>query len=227
MKGWLETRWRLLYGLAIPLITLLLPRVTAGADSVKDASTFMVVLAFFGVFNAAYLGGAGIRTQSPFAAMKGLHGSTYYTLSLPVSRMRVISVRVALGLLEFAAVVAAAYIGFWLLLPAARGNSTLFDLFELIVTAVACSACFYFASVLLATFLDDPWQPFGGVFLAIVVWLGASRLSIGPRFNVFGFAGAASPLITHTIPWPAIAISFICCAVLFVVALRIADRREY
>jgi hypothetical protein len=228
MKAWLETRWRLLYGLALPLTTLALPHIMGGgAGSFKEMPILMGVIASFGIFNAAYLGSAGIKTQSPFAAMKGLHGSTYYTLSLPVSRLRLMSVRAGVGLSEFAVVNTVAYAAIWLLFPVARGSSTPFELFELIGAAIACSACFYFISVLLATCLDDPWQTFGGAFVAMVVWLAASRASLSPRFNVFGFAGEASPLITHSLPWPAMAISLISSAGLFFVALKIAERREY
>jgi hypothetical protein len=236
MKAWLETRWRLLYALVLPLTAVALPRMAGNgsAASEQGARTFIGVIAFFGIFNAAYLAGAGIKTQPPFAAMKGLEGSMYYTLSLPVSRLRLIVIRAGVGLLEFAGANAVAYSVYWLVFPLARGNSTVFDLLELIIAAVACTACFYFASVLLATFLDDPWQTFGGMFLAIVVWFAPhlfhsiiSRISPPPQFNVFGFAGDASPLITHTFPWPAMAISMTASAVLFLAALKIADRREY
>jgi hypothetical protein len=227
-KAWLETRWRLLYGLVLPLITLALPYIAGGgANSVKEIQIFMGVMASFGIFSAAYLGSSGIKTQSPFAAMKGLHGSTHYTLSLPVSRFRLMRVRTEVGLSELAVVNTVAYTAVWLLFPLARGSSTPFDLFELIIAAIACTACFYFISVLLATFLDDPWQTFGAAFVAMVVWFIASRVSVPPRFNVFGFVGAASPLMTHSLPWPAMAISLIASVVLFLAALKIAERREY
>ena len=95
MKAWLETRWRLLYTLALPLAALALPHIVGGgvtSQKVGDraAHTFMAVVTFFSLFSAAYLAGAGIKTQSPFAAMKGLEGSMYYTLGLPVSRLKLI-----------------------------------------------------------------------------------------------------------------------------------------
>jgi hypothetical protein len=186
-------------------------------------------MAFFGIFNAAYLAGAGIKTQTPFAAMKGLEGSMYFMLSLPVSRLRLLSVRAGIGLIEFAGVNAVVYSVLWLAFP--HGSATPFDLFKLILAATACSACFYFVSVLLATFLDDPWQMFGGMIAAIVVWFAPLRIAAGsqisPPLNILGFAAQASPLITHTLPWPAMAASVAASAILFVVALKIAERREY
>ena len=65
MKAWLETRWRLLYTLAIPLAAVALPHiigngVTSQKAADKAAHTFMGVMAFFSLFGAAYLAGAGI-----------------------------------------------------------------------------------------------------------------------------------------------------------------------
>lgn len=160
MKAWLETKWRLLYTLAIPLAVLALPHIVGGGvisqkAANNDAHTFMGTMALLSLFSAAYLAGAGIKTQTPFAAMKGLEGSMYYTLGLPVSRLKLILVRVGVGLLEFAGVSAVVYSAFWLF-SSARGSSTPFDLLKLILAAVASMACFYFIAVLLATFLDDP-----------------------------------------------------------------------
>ena len=54
-------------------------------------------------------------TQATFSLNdKGLHGSMYFTLSLPVSRFRLFATRAGLGMLEAAGVLAA-------LLPAQYG----------------------------------------------------------------------------------------------------------
>jgi hypothetical protein len=45
--------------------------------------------------------------------------------------------------------------------------------------------------------------------------------------NVFGFLGGASPLVTHTLPWPAMGISLCVSLILFLAALRIVESREY
>ena len=229
MKSWLETRWRLLYGLVIPLIALSLPYLMrpAGSRPIADWRPALGVLGFFALFNAAYLAGAGIKTQSPFAAKKGVHGSLYYTLSLPVSRLRLLSVRAAAGFFEFAIASATMYSGFWLLSPAVRSSVTPLDLFANILAATVSLACFYFVSVLLAIFLDDPWQTFGAIFLAMLTWSLVTRFTPPDRYNIFGFAGPASPLISHTLPWPAMTISLVVSAILFLSAWQIAERREY
>ncbi len=61
---------------------------------------------------------------------------------------------------------------------------------------------------------------FGGMFVTIVVWFVTSRISPPPSINLFGFAGAASPLITHTLPWPAMGTFLIVSAILLWAALK-------
>jgi len=65
---------------------MLILRATGGLTSAQDAGRMMETMSFFSIFAAVYLAGAGVRTQSAFQRMQGLHGSTYFTLSLPVSR---------------------------------------------------------------------------------------------------------------------------------------------
>ena len=151
MKAWLETRWRFLYALGLPLAMLVL-RGAVGLASTEDAHRMMVMLSFLSVFAAVYLAGTGIRTQSAFQATQGLHGSTYYTLSLPVTRRRLLAVRAGFGFLETAGINMAVIGSAWTLFPLVRAHSTLLNMLQSIFSAIVCTACFYFASVLLATF---------------------------------------------------------------------------
>jgi hypothetical protein len=53
----------------------------------------------------SYLSLSRVTTQPSLVASKGIHGSTLFTLSLPVSRLRLMSVRAAIGWLEGAGVI--------------------------------------------------------------------------------------------------------------------------
>lgn len=224
MKAWLETRWRLLYSVALPFAALALPYVMGnGVHSAKEAQILMGVMAVFSIFSAIFLAGAGIRTQAPFTAMKGLDGSKYFTLSLPVSRFRLMAVRAGVGLVEFALVNVIVWCGTWILFRRVLGNTTPLDLFELVLAAIACTACFYFLSVLFATFLDDVWQTFGSMLVIIVAWLIGSRISP----DASEFLGINSLLVSHQLTWPAMAISIVLSAILFFAALKIVESREY
>ena len=90
-KGWLEARFRLL--IPFGLLTYVLANFywfppqtpAASAKALADIGHFCVV---FVAMTSIVLAGAGIATQPAFQATKGLHGSMYLTLSLPVSRFR-------------------------------------------------------------------------------------------------------------------------------------------
>ncbi len=225
-KGWLETRWRLLYAAGMPLFMLLL-FTRVGLASPQVASNMMGTMSFFLIFGAVYLAGSGIRTQSAFQGTQGLHGSTYYTLSLPVTRFRLLVVRVGLGLLEITGINVAVLAAAWSLFPLVRARSTPIDLLKLILAAIICTACFYFVSVVLSTFLGEIWQTFGSLLLLGFAWWAVARLSLPSSANVFRFMSDASPLITHTVPWLAMAASLIVSTILFFTALKIVQTREY
>jgi hypothetical protein len=226
MKGWLETRWRFLYALGLPLAALALT-TRGGLSSPAATHTNMGVLSFFLIFAGIYLAGAGIRTQPAFQMAKGLHESTYFTLSLPVSRLRLLAVRSALGLLETAGISAVVIAWAWILFPPLRTNSGVSDLLQSILAAIVCIACIHFFAVLLASFLEDIWCTLGGILAVGLLWWGTSRLSLPPSFDVFAFLTAASPLRTHALPWPAMGISLLLSAVLFLAAYKVVQAREY
>lgn len=226
MKAWLETRWRFVYALGLPLAALAL-WVPGGIGSARGAHTSMFVISFLFIFAAVYLAGAGIRTQSSFQMTKGLHGSTYFTLSLPVSRFRLLAVRVGFGLLEMAGIDAVVIALAWTLFPLVRANSTPLDLLQAIVAAIVCTTCFHLVSVFSATFLGETWQIWASLLVVCSAWWLVTRLALPPSVDVFRFLGDASPLITHHLPWPAMGISLLASAVLFFAALRIVQVREY
>ncbi len=167
-KAWLEMRWRLLSGLGLPLAVVLLmsaPRNLRG----------MAGVVFLLMWAAVYLAGSGIRTQAPFRASRGLHGSTFFTLSLPVSRLRLLAIRWRVGMAATAAVIAIVICTMRFKFPIMRGDSTPADLFKLVVAAIVCTACFHCLSVLLSTFLDDVWQLFASIFAIWVVWRATAK----------------------------------------------------
>ena len=88
MKSWYEVRLRFLAGFVFGAATLFIRWTGGPATSRQDAVAIMVGTSLLWIFYAFYLSGAGVKTQSAFMGMKGLHGSTYFTLSLPVSRFQ-------------------------------------------------------------------------------------------------------------------------------------------
>jgi DNA-binding transcriptional regulator YhcF (GntR family) len=86
----LDTRWRFVLILGVALATLLMGESGDGIQNLEHARALAGLQLFLSIFAAIQLAGAGIRTQSPFRAKAGLHGSTQYTLSMPVSRSRLL-----------------------------------------------------------------------------------------------------------------------------------------
>ena len=122
-----------------------------------------------GAFVPILLAGAGINTQPAFQATKGLHGSTLFTLSLPVSRFRLLAVRASLGWFEMAVALGAWNCGVWFLFPILRAATSGLEVFEYAGTLVVCASGLYSISLLLATFLDDLWQLYGSMLAWSIV----------------------------------------------------------
>lgn len=231
-KGWLETRFRLLFILGVMMFIL---AVQYSSRTTLRTGPRSVVVTVIGSFTAillmmvcAMLAGAGIQTQPSFQATKGTHGSSLFTLSLPVSRLRLLAVRAGIGWLEVVATIATLCAGMWLVwLPVLRPIATAAQMSEYALTLIACGSALYFLSVLLATFLDDQWRTWGTMFAAGALWWISHRAWLPAFIDIVQAIGKNSPLITHNMPWPAMAFSLTLAAAFFFAALKVAQSREY
>ena len=179
----------------------------------------------FAVILYTWLAGAGIDTQPGFRATKGLHGSTLFTLSLPVSRLRLLTVRAGTGWLEMATAILAWCCGLRLTL---RLGLSAVDMLEYVVVLIVCASSLYFLSVLLGTFLDDQWRMYTTAMATGALWMVGTFLRLPASVNIVrAIMGESSPLVAHTMPWMAMVFSVVLAAVFFLVALRIAQLREY
>jgi hypothetical protein len=219
-KGWLETRFRWLFAMGI--VALIFVAAGRGGSSVLLGNAAVVVALF-----SIMLAGAGINTQPALQATKGLHGSTLYTLSLPVSRLRLLAVRAGLGWLELAAGIAILCGGVWIVTPALRANAAPWVMPMQVVTLIACASGLYSITVLLATFLDDFGRMWGSAISFAALWWVQSHTSWPASARVFWALTQGSPLVAHAMPWAAIAFSLGLAATLFCAALKIARTREY
>jgi hypothetical protein len=156
-----------------------------------------------------------------------MHGSTVYTLSLPVSRLRLFAVRAGLGWLLVAAGIAAACCAAWFLLPVLRDASSLGEMFRYAVVLLICASPIYALAALLSTFVDASWRTYILIFILFALWWLPDHTPL-PRFaNLIGAMTNDSPLLAHSLPWPAMLFSTALAAALSFAALRIAQTREY
>jgi hypothetical protein len=226
LKGWLETRFRLL--LAVGLAGFFLGSAYSfgfkapGGVRVFAGNVPLVVAMLSGM-----LAGAGISTQPAVQATKGLHGSMLFTLSLPVSRLRLLSVRAGLGWLEMAGGIVLLCCGMWILFPVLRSTTTPEEMSKHAITLIACASGLHLISVLLSTFLDDLWRMYGSMMVYAGFWWIPYHTPAPAFLNIFRAMGEGSPLIAHTMPWTAMAFSVALACGLFLAALQIARRREY
>jgi hypothetical protein len=176
---------------------------------------------------AVMVSGAGIVTQPAFQATKGLHGSMYFTLSLPVSRLRLFAVRASLGWLEMMGGIALICGGIWALLQRFGESRTPLEMGEYSVVLIVFATAIYAIPVLLSTFLDDQWRVFGSAFcIGGLLWL-SERSFVPTSLNIFRALGPDSPLLTHVMPWTAVAGAIALAAILLFAAVKIVQGREY
>jgi len=223
-KGWLETRFRLVFVLVV--VAFLFITQSYGGSKV-DVRAVIFTAGTSVWLMCVFLAAAGIVTQQSLQAAKGLHGSTLFTLTLPVSRFRLLAVRASLGWLEMAAGIGWVCCLLWFLFPVIRGGTTPQEMVEYAAVLIVCGSAFYCITVLLATFLDDLWRVWGSFICYGAIWWLASKIPAPASVNVFLAMGDGSPVLAHTMPWTPMAFALGLAAVLFFAALKVVQRREY
>lgn len=226
-KGWLETRLKLI----VVLLAVCGFLIFLSNHSTRDVKISIPALTgvpkISVIWICAFLAGAGIATQPALQATKGLHGSTMFTLALPVSRLRLLAIRAFIGWVECAGAIAIFCGGLWLLIPPLRAAATAVEMLEYSVTLIACATALYFVSVLLATFLDDQWRVWGTMLVPFAFWWLSSQIKLPAFADLLHAVGNGSPLITHSMPWSTVAFSMGLAATLFFAALKVVQSREY
>jgi len=228
-KGWLETRWKLLFVLAFYTAVFIIGANTPPPAAESKVAALMGLArlsTMIVMFACVMMAGTGITTQPSFVVTKGLHGSTLFTLSLPVSRFRLLTARTSLGWLEMAGVVGSVC-GLWFTLPLMKAVVAPLDMFRYAITLVACGSVFYCASVLLGAFLEEVWRIWGSMMVVGALWLLCSKTPVPASLNIFRAMAEGSPLLAHSMPWVAMGFSLGLGAILLFAALKVAEMREY
>jgi hypothetical protein len=219
MKAWMETRWRIL-GLAVYLlIALALNYRNPAGGGVLTTAWFILT------FLAILLGGSGVNSQPPLGLSEGIAGSTQFTISLPVTRVRLLAVRAAAGLVETAAVTLLTASLIWALFPATRETTTPADFARLVLTTILFLTAPYCAHVFFSTWSEEPFSlAYAGGSLVLLLVL-CHRLT--PGVDILRAFGEASPLATHQVPWSQLMPSVMAAVILLVAAGLVVRRREY
>ena len=222
-KGWLETRFRVAFVFAAVAFGLITESHGGGMVDPR-AVIFTAGVSVWAL--CLFLAAAGIVTQQSFQSVKGLHGSTLFTLTLPVGRFRLLAVRAGLGWLEMAAGVGWICCLLWFLLPVIRDRTTPREIVAYAAVLIVCGSAFYCITVLLSTFLDDMWRVWGSLLCySAIRWLS---FKLPASVNICrAMMGDGSPVLAHTIPWMPMAFALGLAAVLLFAAFKVVQHREY
>jgi ABC-type transport system involved in multi-copper enzyme maturation permease subunit len=189
-KSWLETRWRFLIGMAVLICSAagtvltypqvmklmpLVPRVDVSGElgrRIKEAvdlsreyrgyiwsQWFRQNLVQMWTVFAVLLGTGGLLSRTS-------GGSPLYTLSLPISRTRVIGIRAATGLVELLALALAPSLVIPLLSPAVGASYSFGDALVHAACLFVAGTAFFSVAFVLSTIFHDLWRP---LLLALAV----------------------------------------------------------
>jgi hypothetical protein len=251
-KSWLETRWRFAIGLAIlilsatgtvlayPRVVKLLPLVPPIEAPGEVARRLLEIAAlsrtYRGYVWAQWLRQNMTQMLSLFAALLGTGGllsqasggGALFTLSLPVSRDRLLGVRAATGLTELLALAFIPALAVPLLSPAVGGTFGVGDALVHATCAFVAATVLFSAASLLSTMFADVWRPALIVCGAAAV-LGVLEPFFGEfsRYSLFGIMDGEMYFRGGGWPWLGLLASTAASAAMLFAASRNLARQDF
>jgi hypothetical protein len=251
-KSWLETRWRFLIGLAIlvlsvvgtvlayPRVEKLLPLVPA-IDTGSEVGRRLKEIADLSRSYGGYIWAQWLRqnmTQmlSLFAALLGTGGllsqtsggGALFTLSLPVSRDRLVGVRAVTGLLEILALAFIPMLVLPLLSPAVGGTYGIGEVLVHGTCAFVAATVLFSAASLLSTVFTDVWRP-ALIVCGVAAVLGIAEPFFGElsRYSLFGIMDGEMYFRGGGLPWLGLLASAAVSAAMLLAASRNLARQDF
>lgn len=251
-KSWLETRWRFAIGLAIlvlsatgtvlayPRVVRLLPLVPT-VDAPGEVARRILEIAALSRTYRGYIWAQWMRQNMTqmlalFAALLGTGGllsqasggGGLFTLSLPVSRGRLLGIRAATGLAELLALGLIPSLVLPLLSPAVGENYSLADVLVHGVCAFTAATVIFSGATLLSTIFSDVWRPALIVCgLAAVVGIVEPFLGGYSRYGLFGVMDGEMYFRGDGLPWLGLLASAAVSAAMLFAASRNLARQDF
>lgn len=251
-KSWLETRSRFVIGLVIlalsatgavfayPRVVTLLPlvpsitvggelgrRIREGAELMRDYRGYVWsqwlrqsmtnVLSLFAVL----LGTGGVLSQAS-------GGGALFTLSLPVSRDRLLGVRAATGLVELVALAFAPPLLLPLLSPGVGQSYGLGDALIHGACLFAAASVLFSMACLLSTVFADVWRP-ALIVCGLATVLGICEPFFGElsRYSLFGIMNGEIYFRSGGLPWLELLATAAVSSTMLFVASRNLARQDF
>jgi len=253
-KAWLETRWRFISALLILTVLAggnvydyiaaqrLLPRLNATTttpaaeatglgDALREAielqknfrgfiwyQAFRQNLTQMGVFFAILLGCGGLLSESS-------KGSALFTLSLPVTRRRLLGARAGAGLAQWLAVSMIAPLSIPILAPSIGEHFSIVDALAHGLCVFFVGAVFFSLASFLSTLFGDIWRP---LLIAIGIACGLAIVSFAsPQLAIFSVMDGESYFRNGTLPWAGLLTSAVLATALLYSAAETLERRDF
>ena len=247
-KSWIETRLRFFIGLALAVCSaaatvftypriaellaavppsgggLLGERIREVAEIEKTfggfvwSNLFAQNLSHLVILFAAILGTAGIVSEP---------SGDLFTLSLPVSRHRLIAARAATGLAELFVIALVPSILIPILAPAIGQSYGVANAIAHGISAFIGVSVFYCLALLLSTVFGDPWRPsLIAVVAAIAVFVIDPLLRV-QFISIPSVISGETIFRSRSLPWPGMIISAALAAALCWSAASIFARRDF
>ncbi len=248
-KSWLETRWRFLIGLLLLMCSAgatvlahphvvrmlpLVPRIELGGElGRRVAEQLELVREYRGYVWSQWFRQNLPQLWSLFAVLLGTGGlvsqaasggSGLFTLSLPVTRHRLLGARAATGLLELFALAFAPSLLLPLLSPSVGQSYGIADALIHSACLFVAGSVFFSLAVLLSTLFGDLWRPMLIALGAAFVLATLEQVLRGLP-GVFGVMSAEAYFRSGGLPWPGLlATAAASAAMLYGAAWNVAQR---
>lgn len=251
-KSWLDTRWRFIAGAAImicsvtamvliyPQVNNLLPIASSiempGALGEEVRKAIDLASSFDGYLWLKWYNGNMPMLGSLFASMlgaggifiAGAGGGALYTLALPVSRRRLLTLRALVGLAELFGLMMLASLTVPLLAPAIGESVSFQDAIVHGFCAFVASSLFFSLALFLATVFSDVWRPvLIAIGLASLAGLAEMFFQDTLSLGVIHTMSAETYHETGALPWSGLLICIVGSAALIVAAIRNIERRDF
>jgi ABC-2 type transport system permease protein len=230
-KAWLETRSRFLIALVGCIaFCMQLILMTPGTKEPNESILMLVgvhqALVFLWIMGVTLLMMGGLLREQAI-------GSSSFTLSLPVSRLHLMSVRLGMGLMQAIALAILPWIGMLLAAHVAVHTSTLSLAGIHIVLLLGGGVVFLAASLLVSSIVEGeytaPIVGFGGIIMLVYALSGKRLVPYSPWAFMMGlgYFHRQTPLAVGPIPWLHAAVFVAIAALLAMISIKVIEERDF
>ncbi|HEY7292241.1 MAG TPA: hypothetical protein VH583_20560 [Vicinamibacterales bacterium] len=224
-KSWHDTRWRFLIGFvlltcsaagivwAYPRVMELMPLVPSvqlsGEIGRRIRENAELARDYRGYVWSQWFRQTPVQLTTLFAVLLGSgdvlsHGSsgaTLFSLSLPVTRRRLLGTRIGVGLVELAIIAIVPSFVIPLVSPAVGASYSAVSALVHGVCLFAASAVFFSLAVLLSTIFADLWRPLLVALCGALVLGTMEGLLRDPHVGLFSVMNGSTYFWTGRVPW--------------------------